>query len=186
MSANNVEIELKFPLCNPEDVVIFLSEHAELKSKNVMQKDNYFTPLHRDFLSVQYPYEWLRVRESDKGTSITYKHFYPENAEKTDYCDEFETDVTNAESIKKIFKSLDFKQAVIVEKTRTTWKYKDVEIAIDNVKDLGYYIEIEALKHFENPKDGKQYLYTILDELNADVGEEDLRGYPFRLLEKRE
>jgi adenylate cyclase class IV len=63
--------------------------------------------------------------------------------------------------------------------------FKDVEIAIDNVKELGSFIELEAMKHFGDPKQGKEYLYAILKELNAELGEECFRGYPFKLLEKK-
>ena len=60
---------------------------------------------------------------------------------------------------------------------------KDVLEAI--AKDLGEFIELEAQKHYNDPKAGKEYLYSILNELNAEVGEENLRGYPFQILEKQ-
>lgn len=185
MVNKDIEIELKFPLKNPKEVIEFLNKHAQLKSKNVFQRDTYFTPAHRDFLNVKFPFEWLRLRESDKGASLNYKHFYPENAEKTDYCDEFETKIDNPQAVKKIFDSLNFKKAVIVEKSRTTWLFEDVEIAIDDVKELGSFIELETTTHFDDPRKGKEYLYKFLKKLNADVGEEDIRGYPFRILEKQ-
>lgn len=185
MANNNTEIEIKLPLDNPEDVKNFLNKKGRLVSKDVFQKDTYFIPSHRDFLNVKYPFEWLRLRESYKCVSINYKHFYPENVKKTDYCDEFETKIDNIDAMKKIFQSLDFKEAVIVEKVRTTWIFEEAEIVIDNVKNLGSFIELEATSHFENPKECKEFLYRILEKLNAKVGEEDLRGYPFRILENR-
>ena len=87
--------------------------------------------------------------------------------------------------MERMFKSLNFKDAVVVEKSRTTWIFEEVEIVIDDVKDLGCYIELEATGNFERPQDGKLYLYKILKKLNAQVGGEDLRGYPFRILENK-
>ncbi len=185
MANQDIEIEIKLPLENPEEIKKFLNENGKLISKDVFQKDTYFVPAHRDFLNVKYPFEWLRLRESQKGFSINYKHFYPENAKKTDYCDEFEAKIKNVEAVKKIFHNLDIKEAVIVEKVRTTWIFKEVEIVIDEVKNLGSYIELETTTHFENPQEGKKFLYKILEKLNAKVGEEDLRGYPFRILENK-
>ncbi len=185
MANNDVELEIKLPLKNPEEVKNFLGENAELISKDVFQKDTYFIPTHRNFLNTEYPFEWLRLRESDKGSSINYKHFYPENVKETDYCDEFESGISKVDTIKKIFRSLDIKEVVVVEKVRTTWMFEGVEIVIDNVKGLGVYIELEATSHFEDPKEGKKFLYEILEKLNAKVGGEDLRGNPFRLLEKQ-
>lgn len=185
MAAEDREIELKFPLKNAEEVTKFLEANAKSIAKDVFQKDTYYTPAHRDFRDKKYPFEWLRLRESPKGFSLNYKHFYPEDAEKTDYCDEFETKVENIDAVKKIFTSIDIKEIIIVEKKRSTWEFKDVEIAIDDVKKLGKYIELEALNHFEDPKQGKEYLYSILKELNAEVDEEDLRGYPFKILKEQ-
>ena len=64
--------------------------------------------------------------------------------------------------------------------------YKDVEISIDQVEELGAFIELEITTHFDDPKVAKSYLYDIVKEIGAEVGEEDYRGYPFILLEKRE
>ncbi|NQS88185.1 class IV adenylate cyclase [Patescibacteria group bacterium] len=185
MKNKNIEIEIKLPLRNPAEVKKFLNENAKLVSENIYQKDSYYIPAHRDFLAVKYPFEWLRLRKSLKGMFITYKHFFPENAKKTDYCDEFETKIDNLKAMEKMLKSLDFKEVVVVEKSRTTWIFEKVEIVIDEVTDLGFYIELEATGYFKNPQDGKSYLYQILKKLNAKVGEEDLRGYPFRILENK-
>lgn len=183
--AENIEIELKFPLNNPERIIEFLNKFAKQEKKDISQKDTYYNAPHRDFVKVKYPFEWLRIRETPKGFSLDYKHFHPENVKVTDYCDEFETKIENAESLKKIFENLNFKELVCVDKTRSTWLFKDVEIAIDDVKGIGRFIELELKKEVNNPKEGKEYLYQILKELNAEVGKEDLRGYPFRLLENK-
>lgn len=185
MSSNNIEIEIKLPLINPQEVREFLNTHAKLVSENIYQKDSYYVPPHRDFLAEKYPFEWLRLRQSSKDTSINYKHFHPENVEKTDYCDELETKIGDSSVMENMLKSLDFNEVIVVEKSRTTWLFEDVEIVVDEVSNLGSYIELEATKHFENPLDGRPYLFNVLKRLNAQVGEEDLRGYPFRILEKK-
>ncbi len=185
MANNDIEIEIKFPLNNPDEVKQFLNENGKLISEKVYQKDVYYTPIQRNFVAVKYPYEWLRLRKSPKGVFIAYKHFFPENSKFTDFCDEFETKVDSLEVMEKIFASLDFKEVVIVEKIRSTWEFEEVEIVIDEVTDLGVYMELEAMGSFENPKEGKDHLYQVLKKLNANVGEEDLRGYAFKLLENK-
>ncbi len=176
------EIEIKLPLENPETVEKFLDSVAKLVYKNHIQKDTYYIPKHRNFLEVKYPYEWFRLRESKKS-SVTYKHYYPENAEKNEYCDEFETEIADPAALKQILLSLDFKQIIVVHKARSAWMLDDVEIAIDFVKKLGHFIELELKKEML-PKEGLDYLRQTLNKLNAEVGKEDLRGYPFLVLEK--
>ncbi|PIN86618.1 class IV adenylate cyclase [Candidatus Woesearchaeota archaeon CG10_big_fil_rev_8_21_14_0_10_44_13] len=184
MPNKDIEIEIKFPLKNPQETVGFLENNAKLVSRDVFQKDTYFTPHHRKFIGRKYPFEWLRLRETPKGSSINYKHFYPEDAKKTDYCDEFQTSIGDADTLRKILASLNFREVIVVEKSRSCWLYKDVEIAIDDIKGLGQFIELEAQAHYSDPKKGKEYLYSILSQLSAKVGEEDTRGYPYRILEK--
>lgn len=181
----DIEIEIKLPLKNPEKLINELNSKAKQDGRDIFQKDSYYIPAHRNFLDNTYPYEWLRLRETSKGASLDYKHFHPENVEKTDYCDEFQTKVENVDALRKIFANLNFNEIIVVEKSRNTWNFKGVEIAIDNVKDLGFYIELEAKKEFNDVKEAKQYLFDVLSELNAEVGEEDIRGYPYLVLEKK-
>jgi len=185
MSHSSIEIEIKLPLHNPDEVKAFLDKEAEIKAKDVMQRDTYYVPAHRDFLDRKYVAEWLRLRESTKGYSVNYKHFYPEDVPVTEYCDEFETTVNDVEAMKKIFGALNMKEAVVVEKYRTTRMYEEVEIVIDQVTDLGGFIELECKKEFPTPQEAKTYLYSVLDKLGAKCGETDHRGYPFWLLEKK-
>lgn len=185
MAHQDTEIEIKFHLKNPEQLARELDAKASPLKREVHQRDVYYNAPHRDFVSPNYPYEWLRLRETRQGATLTYKHFYPEDTEVTDYCDEFETRMDNPEAFRKLLKSLNFPELLVVEKTRTAWEFKDVEIAIDLVNDLGSFLELEATRPFSTPREAKGYLYGILSELGADVGEEDLRGYPYLLLKKR-
>lgn len=180
----DIEVEIKFPLKNMAKLASNLNSIATTQKKDLFQKDTYFVPPHRDFMAVQRPYEWLRLRETDDESHFNYKHFYPENVEKTDYCDEFETNIENADAVRKILASLDFKELVVVEKLRSTWHFKDAEIAIDDVKDLGPYLEIEAKKEFQTPQEAKEFLRKILAEIGAEVGDEDFKGYPKILMDK--
>lgn len=185
MNANNIEIEIKFPLLNKEEIIKFLDKNAEIINKNEYQKDIYFTPIHRDFLNVKYPFEWLRTRENKKWATINFKHFYPENTKKNDYCDEYETKVEDINIIKKIFEQLDIKERVIVEKTRDSWLYKDVEIVIDNVTDLWYFIELELKKHVVDYKEWVVYLHEVLKKLWAKLWEQDFNWYPYLILAQK-
>lgn len=189
MSDAPIEIELKFPLKNPEEVLARLDQIAKPISKGVVQKDSYFVPAHRNFLESEYIFEWLRLRETENKKTLNYKHFYPENVKVTEYCEEFQTNIDNVEALKKIFDHLNFRPLIVVDKKRSTWIYKDIEIAIDEVKELGSFIELEAKENLvKTGKDAnhvKEIMRNILQELNAEIGDEDLIGYPWRLVEEK-
>ena len=187
MANNGVEIEIKIPV----EESTFLKVKEQLKStakfvKSQQELDEYFTPSHRNFVSPQFPYEWLRLRKKGSSAIITYKHFHPENVEKTTHCDEFESKIENDEQLQKILKALDFKKLVSVDKTRETCHYKDeFEIALDSVKELGNFIEIESLKDFGGISLTREKLFELANQLGLDTSNCDLRGYPFMLLKKK-
>ncbi len=181
----HIEVELKFPLLNHKELIEKLNSIAKLEKQGDFQKDTYYNPAHRNFLGNKPVSEWLRLRESKKGFTLNYKKWHNEDGNKTVFCDEFETKIENIEAFKKLFESLNFKELIVVEKNRTVWDYKNTEIAIDEVKELGNFIEIEANADFNSIEEAKQHLYFILKEIRAEVGEQDFEGYPFLLLKKR-
>ncbi|MEI7578741.1 MAG: class IV adenylate cyclase [bacterium] len=184
MSDQAIEIELKFPLLNPEKLAINLDQIAKIKAMSLYQKDTYFIPKHRNFLAEKFPFEWLRIRETSEKAEITYKHFYPERTLQHDYCEEDETIISNPNAVKRIFQKLDFQEILIVEKHRATWLYQDVEIAIDHVSNLGTYLELEAKREFSSVAVARDYLKKMQQEIGATVGSLELKGYPMLSLEK--
>lgn len=181
----NIEVELKFLLNNGNKLKEKLNAIAVPGKVDEYQKDAYFVPAHRDFLNVKPIAEWIRLRQSPKGTSINYKNWLYNGWEKAVACDEFETKLESFDQMEQILLRLDFKQIIIVEKKRTTRQYGKAEIALDEVTDLWTYIEIEAKGEFENKESAIEYVYQIAQELEADLGEQDFRGYPYRLLAKQ-
>lgn len=181
----HIEVELKFPLMNSLELIEKLKSIAKLGIQRDFQKDIYYNSAHRNFLSEKPISEWLRLRESKKGFSLNYKKWHNEDGNKTVSCDEFETKIDNIEAFKKLFENLNFKELIVVEKNRSIWDYRDTEIAIDEVKELGNFIEIEAKGNFVNIEEAKMHLYSILKEIEAKVGEQDFEGYPYLLLKKK-
>ncbi len=181
-NTNDVEIEIKIKLSNEE--YQNLKENLKIIAKydkKTVQKDEYFTPEYRDFTKEQYPFEWLSVRERGGKNILNYKHYYPEGAEKHEWCDEYEVNLDNSEKIKKIFKRINIKSFATINKIRYTYIYKDkYEIALDEVKDLGYFVEIEVKKLEWDYKTERKEIYRIAEEeLNLNLNNIDLRGYPF-------
>jgi len=181
----HIEVELKFPLLNQEELTEKLESIAKLERQGDHQKDIYYSPAHRDFLSKNPISEWLRLRESSKGFSLNYKKWHNDDGNNTVSCDEFESKIDNIEAFKKLLENLNFKELIVVDKIRTTWNYKDTQIAIAEVKGLGNFIEIEADGDFTDIQEAKEHLYLIIKEIEANVGEQDFQGYPHLLLKKK-
>jgi len=178
-----MEIEIKFPLQNPEEVISKLNSIAEITKQDVEQEDTYFVPPHRNFVKANPIKEWLRIRKSVKGTVLNYKNWHYKDG-KTTHCDEYETIVTNVKALEQIFNSLNLNPVIIVNKKRSTWALDRVEVAVDHVEGLGWFIELEAKDEFESVEAATKHLHNTLGKLEAKVGEQDYKGYPYLLLEK--
>lgn len=187
MAKDNIEVEIKIALSKSEFDQLFakISQEGTFVHK-ATQIDEYFTPKHRNFMAPQYPYEWLRLRKKNNKAQINYKHWYPPGAEVTTYCDEFETEVGDIETVEKIFKAIDIKPFIKLENERQVFIYHDqFEIALDIVKDLGYFIEIEALQNEKTPKETFTKISDFARELGLDPTKSELRGYPYMLMKKQ-
>ena len=139
----HLEVEIKFALRNPHETLDFLQKNGTF-IKETFQKDTYFLPPNKDYTAEKPITKWLRIRESDKGDSINYKDWALKEGVNQNYCDEFESHIDSVEDVKKIFGVLDIKPLIVVNKKRKIFMYKDIEIALDEVDELGWFIELEA------------------------------------------
>lgn len=187
MAHNNVEIEIKIPISKNK----FLEIKSKLKKiarfiKKTSQKDSYFSPTHRNFVAPKFPFEWLSIRERGKKNILNYKHYHPENVQETTHCDEFESEVSQIKQLEKIFSAINLKKLVTVDKTRELYQFKDqFEVAMDKVKDLGYFIEIETIKDFGSVNEVRKKLFEFAKYLEIDISKPDFRGYPYLLMQKK-
>ncbi|MDD3190762.1 MAG: class IV adenylate cyclase [Candidatus Pacebacteria bacterium] len=148
------------------------------------QVDEYFSPAHRNFLDIRPVEEWLRLRDADGKYSINYKNWHFEQDGKSHYCDKIETKVENINQMKNIFSALDFESMVIVDKLRKIYNYKDYEVAIDSVKNLGDFIEVEYIGTDEkiSPAKVAGEMVDFLKEAGCENIMKNYVGYPFLLL----
>ena len=99
------------------------------------------------------------------------------------YCDEYEVEIDNSENLDKIFNIIGLEKIAVVDKKRNTFLYLDkYEIALDYVKNLGYYIEIEVKNYSKNPVDEYSDLLILAKELNLNLDNIDKRGYPYHII----
>lgn len=188
LNTNDVEIEIKIKLSEKEykNLKNNLEKIAEY-DKVTIQKDEYYTPEYRDFTKEKYPFEWLSIRERGGKNILNYKHYYPEGAEKHERCDEFEVFLDSSEKMKKIFERLNIKSFAIINKKRYTYMYKNkYEIALDEVKDLGYFVEIEVKKiEWDYKTERKEVCRIAKEELSLELSNIDLRGYPYYYIKSK-
>lgn len=140
------EIEVMVTFDNKkEDVLNVLSQFEYVGEKEII--DTYFIDPLRKNLEPESDLrlnETFRIRKYNDTCYLTYKkqHF---KGKQWVYSDEYETKVEDYETIKKIVFLLGLEELITVHNKRTIFKTKDYEIVFEDVKNLGYFIEVEKL-----------------------------------------
>lgn len=180
---SDIEIEIQVKIENSGALLAFLEENADFQSEQ-HQIDEYFSPAHRDFFDKRPINEWLRLRNSSGRYSINYKDWHTDEDGKSRYCDEYESEIDSLEQVEKIFKVLNFKSMIIVDKLRKIWNYKEYEVSVDAVKGLGDFVEIEYKGEDEkvDPKNITEGMIDFLKDIGCGKIERNYVGYPFQLL----
>ena len=128
--------------------------------------------------------ECLRLRKKGKNNYITYKvdHF---EGKKWIYSSEYETKVDDIKTTSKVFSLLGLKKLLIIDNTKTIYKTDKYEIAIEEVKDLGNFLEVEYCtdKDVDIHKI-KNDIQRFIDDLGLKVSEELNMGKPEMIIRK--
>jgi len=97
---------------------------------------------------------------------------------------EYEVSVDSIEAARGILKSLGLREMVRVIKTRETAHYKDYEICIDDIDDLGSFIELEKIGTVEEAEKVQLEMIDFLEVLGIPASDRTTKGYDILMLER--
>lgn len=176
----NQEVEIKIKLLKEEFETIKgkIQNIGQLLSSS-LETDVYYNSPNRNFLTQKNPVEYLRVRHKNNSGKFTYKYAHMKSS-KLIKLDEYETKVNNPEQVNNILLALNFTKLICIDKYRETYSFmNDFEISLDNIKELGYFIEIEA------KNDTKISVEDIAKNLGLDPKTKDKEGYVILMLKQK-
>lgn len=84
----------------------------------------------------------VRIRKTGRRMLLTFKQRMPGISDIKHQIEE-ETEIADADSMMRILGHLGIEPKLIYEKRRRTWKFRDVEVVIDELP-FGLYMEIEG------------------------------------------
>ena len=126
----------------------------------------------------------LRVRDAGGKYRLTYKG--PKKDDVTTSRAEIEIGIESAREMIEILNELGFYEICEVKKLRKTYLLKDLIITLDNVSDLGEFIEVEGKAsnddEFEEKKDE---IFKLLKKLGLSTEEISQRSYLEMLLDEK-
>ncbi|WP_323677035.1 class IV adenylate cyclase [Halorubellus sp. PRR65] len=159
----------------------------------VFQEDTYYDAPHREFAETD---EALRVRrEADLGEDaplgvdavmdalddgafdarVTYKGPLVDDTSKTR--EEFETGVADGATMARVLESLGFAPAATVAKRRERWTLDGVTVTVDDVADVGAFVEVETETEESGVAAARERVADALRALDLDPDEQIRTSY---------
>ena len=166
----NTEYEKKYSISNKRLIKNRLIEIGARSLGTKSSEDIYFKVPEKTPRT-----HYLRLR-TNKGNSANCTLAYHEVVNDLE-TREWETNVENLRVMKEIINKLGFDVDVVVSKNRETFELGESEIVVDEVKNLGNFIEIES--------PSKNEIDQIADKLK--INDQDIvsgLGYPDLLKQK--
>jgi len=144
------------------------------------QADTYYNAPHRNFEKTD---EALRIRVEDGDAFLTYKGPKMDTVSKTRQ--EFQTRIKEPETMGNILSSLGFFPVATVTKRRKNYRLGDFLIALDAVRNLGDFIEVEiSVKDTKNYEEKIESIFKFMEKLGISRESSIRKSYLEMMLEK--
>ena len=175
-----------------KEIEILVEVYEDInKMKNILEKfeyvgkknviDEYYYDPKRDDLKPDTNnkiYKCLRLRSKDNNYTITYKDDIYENGIWL-YSDEYETKIESIDVGREIIKKLGLKKFIEINNEKETYISGEYEIVFENVKDLGFFMEVEYCTDKDvDVKKIKSQIQNFIDDLNINTSKELNMGKP--------
>lgn len=174
-----VEIEAKLKVDSLSNVEGKLKELGAEFIAEQSQSDIQFDDVHSSLITTD---RCLRLRRQSVGDDVRVFLTYKGAKEKSDFKkrQEIEIETDRADMTQRLLQALGYRQILVVEKKRQLWRLGKCEVALDQLPQLGYFVEIEGpdseaiakvqtqlgLVHL--PSITKSYPQMIQESLNKD------------------
>lgn len=179
-----IEIKLEITKDNYQKFLSLLLKNADNHTKKE-QNDIYFSPKYRPFFGGDIDDECLRIRVMGDKYILSYKKIFFGKSDADIHLEEHESDVSDLGQTIKILECLDIEKVLTLHKIRDSFMYEGIfEISLDNVFDLGYFIEIEVKDNTLPVDVANQKLKDLVLSLELKLSSRNLDGYANMLYRK--
>ncbi|KKU81076.1 MAG: Adenylyl cyclase CyaB [Parcubacteria group bacterium GW2011_GWA1_47_8] len=154
-----MEIEIRAKLSSPTRIVKRLKNDTRIVLEGTKkEKDLYFK--HQSDKERKLV---LRIRRTATGDVLTFKA-------KSKGADTAWPDVDmplgHAKTLESILRNSDYEEVVTITKDRTTFRCGSLEINVDHIKELGWFIEVEA----RGKQSGRKKLEKQISDFLVEIG----------------
>jgi adenylate cyclase, class 2 len=174
MKTMHYEVEQKFPVDDLAEMEARLLAFGARLAPPLEQRDRYFAHPSRDFAQTD---EALRIRQIGPQCLVTYKGPKIDLTTKTRREIELPLSEVPAGIVQwtKLFEALGFRTVAEVHKLRRPahlmWEGAEIEIALDQVDQVGTFVEFELVADSENLEAAKTRILSLAAALGLAVAE---------------
>ena len=177
-----IEVEVKVSVEDPKQMERSIIELGATPIGIDVQADTYYNASHCDFGKTD---EALRIRVQDDQAFLTYKGPKMDDVSKTRK--EIQVEIQDTESMGNILTSLGFSPVAIVTKKRKNFRIGDFYISLDEVRDLGHFMEVEiTMKEPRNYREKVESIFKFMAKLDIKRESTIRKSYLEMMLEKNE
>lgn len=181
-----IEVEVKLPLFRRSITERKLLELGFVAEDLIRESDMYYNSKTHDFMKTD---EALRIRQSDNMTRLTARSILTYKGPKLDDISmtrkELETEVSSPQTCDAILSSLGYTPFFPVNKLRQYYRKGEVEACVDQVENLGSFLELEIMVEEESGREeALKKIETILHDLDLSLSESTTLSYLCMLMKK--
>jgi len=177
-----IEIEVKAFVEDPKQMERWIIELGATPIGIESQADTYYNAPYRDFGKTD---EALRIRVQDGKSILTYKGPKMDSVSKTRK--EVQTQIQDIDNMGQILSSLGFFPVSTVSKKRKNFRMGDFTISLDEVRNLGNFIEVEiSVKDQKNYQEKVESIFRFIAKLGLKRESTIRKSYLEMILEKNE
>ncbi|MBM1154650.1 class IV adenylate cyclase [archaeon] len=175
------ELELKWRVGTFDKVRLALQQLNGVCVRVEVERDLFFNHPSRNFFSTG---EVLRLRRTNRGVTLTYKG--SERSDSIKAREEYEIRVDDFDTALKLLEKLGFSRALTLEKRREVWSVRGMTVCLDQVEELGRFIEIEGFaKSLSEFKQVELKIRKLASELGLDPDKGIKESYVTMLLRRK-
>lgn len=178
------EIEVKLKVDNLAVLATKLQEQGCELSEPIQQHDVIYSQKmgDKEFISAKEGDILIRIRHLPHSVELNLKQQRSNEMDNLEY----ETEISNPKAVHDILEKLGWFPVIEVKKTRRKGLFKSYEICLDQVQDLGNFVELEKLTDDDaDPNKVRDELFQALESLGLNRYDEETKGYDTQMYRKQ-
>ena len=174
---DNFEIEIKIPIEDPERIMKSLMIRGFQKYQKVIEEDMYYNSEYHDV---------RKTRDLLTGKTRAQINFKGKKMDQISMSRrEYETGIEDPDCMEKILGAIGFTRVAGVKKTRNYLRREEMTACLDQVENLGDFLELEVIVRKENLREKcLVQMREILQELGLSMDNTVRTSYLGMLMDK--